>query len=293
MGLRFKNQIGLAAGFDKNCDYFKEFSSFGFGFIEVGTVTPLAQKGNSKPRLFRIKSDNALINRLGFNNKGLDYMIDRLKKIKSKDNIVGVNIGKNKDQEDFLSDYEQCFVNLHKYVDYFTVNVSSPNTPGLRDLQNVQNLKVILKSLVKINNSFKIRRPILLKISPDLNDKDIIDIVKLLLYLKIDGIICTNTTVSREKINLTENNISKIGPGGLSGRPLFNRSNQIIKLVRDNVPEHFIIVGVGGILSAEDAIAKIKLGANLVQIYTGLVYEGPLLIKDIKKKIIEHESKNQ
>jgi len=156
----------------------------------------------------------------------------------------------------------------------------------------LQNLKVILKSLVKINNSFKIRRPILLKISPDLNDKDIIDIVKLLLSLKIDGIICTNTTVSRDKINLPEHNISKIGPGGLSGKPLLNRSNQIIKLVRDNAPENFVIVGVGGIISAEDAITKIKLGANLVQIYTGLVYEGPLLIKDIKKKIIEHESKN-
>ena len=289
LGLDFKNPIGLAAGFDKNADYIRELTALGFGFIEIGTVTPLAQKGNAKPRIFRLSSDNALINRLGFNNKGVKYVVHRLRKVTKNNMIIGVNIGKNKDQNDFISDYTKCFYELHNYVDYFTINVSSPNTPGLRDLQNIDKLTDLLKAIVKINNSLKIKKPILLKISPDLHDNDILDIVKLLLSLKIDGIVCTNTTISRDCLEFSKNKISKIGLGGVSGKPLLNRSNHIIKLVRKNVPASFVIIGVGGIMKGGDALEKLQLGADLVQFYTGLVYKGPFLLNDIKSKIIDYE----
>lgn len=288
LGLRFTNPIGLAAGFDKNADYIREFSSFGFGFVEIGTVTPLPQYGNPKPRIFRISSENALINRLGFNNKGVEYVVNRLKKYKNKNIIIGVNIGKNKHQDDFIIDYVKCFSELHNYVDYFTINVSSPNTPGLRNLQNIDKLNDLLRALIKVNNSFVIQKPILLKISPDLHDNDIIDIVKLLVSLNINGIICTNTTISRN-IDISKNKINKMGKGGLSGQPLYDRSNYIIKLVRKYVPSSFVIIGVGGIIDADHAIMKLKAGADLIQIYTGFVYNGPFLLKEIKSKIIDYE----
>ncbi len=287
-GIKFKNPIGLAAGFDKDADLYKELSSFGFGFIEIGTITPLPQKGNPKKRLFRIKEENAIINRMGFNNKGVDSVIKRLK---SKNKIIiGGNIGKNKNtpNNNAINDYNFCFNSLFPYVDYFAVNVSSPNTPNLRELQDKKPLKKILVSLINLNSKKKKRKPILLKISPDLNQNQLSDIVDLIINLKLDGIIATNTSVDRSKIN--SNNIIKNEKGGLSGKPIYDRSNEVIKFISKKSKNKFPIIGVGGIHSAKDAINKIKAGASLVQIYTGFIYEGPSLIKKINKEIINQNN---
>ena len=287
-GIKFKNPIGLAAGFDKDADLFNELSSFGFGFIEIGTLTPLPQKGNPKKRLFRIKAENGIINRMGFNNKGVDSAIKRLK-TKNKI-IIGGNIGKNKNtpNEKAVEDYKYCFNSLFPYVDYFAVNVSSPNTPELRKLQDKKPLEKILVSLIKLNSQKNKRKPILLKISPDLNKNQLSDIIDLIINLKLDGIIATNTTIDRSKIN--SNNALKNEKGGLSGKPLYDRSNDVIKFISKKSKNKFPIIGVGGIHSPKDAINKIKAGATLVQIYTGFIYEGPSLIKKINTEIINQNN---
>jgi len=287
-GIKFKNPIGLAAGFDKDADLFNELSSFGFGFIEIGTLTPLPQKGNPKKRLFRIKAENGIINRMGFNNKGVDSAIKRLK-TKNKI-IIGGNIGKNKNtpNEKAVEDYKYCFNSLFPYVDYFAVNVSSPNTPELRKLQDKKPLEKILVSLIKLNSQKNKRKPILLKISPDLNKNQLSDIIDLIIDLKLDGIIATNTTIDRSKIN--SDNALKNEKGGLSGKPLYDRSNDVIKFISNKSKNKFPIIGVGGIHSPKDAINKIKAGATLVQIYTGFIYEGPSLIKKINTEIINQNN---
>jgi len=285
-GLRFKNPVGLAAGFDKDGKYIDAMSLLGFGFIEVGTVTPKPQVGNPKPRLFRLIEDEAIINRMGFNNEGVDFLVERLKRLKKHDLIVGGNIGKNKDTplERAHEDYEICFKKLYYYVDYFVVNVSSPNTPGLRSLQEREPLTKILNSLLVYRDAQTVRRPILLKIAPDLNEdllKDVIDIVQ---ELRIEGIISSNTTISRSPLIASANRINEIGNGGLSGAPLLEKSNQILKQIKSLAPE-LPIIGVGGIDSAETAAQKIELGAGLIQIYSGLIYKGPFLIKTIKRAL--------
>ncbi|MAJ89811.1 MAG: dihydroorotate dehydrogenase (quinone) [Flavobacteriales bacterium] len=286
-GLSFENPVGLAAGFDKDAELFDELYSFGFGFVEIGTVTPLPQDGNPKPRLFRLKDDNAIINRMGFNNDGLESIIARLRRKKSKI-IIGGNIGKNKltanDSAD--DDYKICFEKLFPYVDYFTVNVSSPNTPGLRDLQDKIPLTKLLNSLQNINSKKAKRKPILLKISPDLNNDQLDDIIQIVSDTKIDGIVATNTTISRDGLEISSDKLLSIGSGGLSGKPLKSRSTEVIKYLSNKSNKSFPIIGVGGIHSAEDALEKINAGADLIQIYTGFVYEGPTLIKDINKAIL-------
>ena len=284
LGIDFPNPIGLAAGFDKDAKLFKELSNFGFGFIEVGTVTPLRQKGNPKKRLFRLEADDALINRMGFNNEGVESLITRLKK--KKDLIVGVNIGKNKntDIQNSVNDYEFCFNKLHPYVDYFAINISSPNTPNLRLLQKKDALLKILKRLTFLNNNKSKQKPIFIKISPDIDNKQLEDIIDSVIETKLSGIIATNTTLSRENLNSNIN--LKNESGGLSGKPLNDRSNEIIRFISKKSKKSFIIIGVGGIQSSKDAIDKIKAGADLIQIYTGFIYKGPGLIKKINKSLL-------
>ena len=282
-GIEFKNPVGLAAGFDKNAKLYNELSRFGFGFIEIGTVTPIAQAGNPKKRLFRLTNDEGIINRMGFNNDGMHKIAARLKK--NKNILIGGNIGKNKatPNDKAVNDYLLCFNYLFDYVDYFVVNVSSPNTPNLRELQNTNFLRVILDSLNKENLKKSKTKPILIKISPDLSKENLLEIVDLAISLKIDGIIATNTTINRD--NLTSKNINE--SGGLSGKPLANKSNEVIRFISDKSNGKIPIIGVGGIHSAKDAIDKIKAGADLVQIYTGFIYEGPSLIKSINKALVE------
>ena len=282
-GIEFKNPVGLAAGFDKNAKLYNELSRFGFGFIEIGTVTPIAQPGNPKKRLFRLTNDEGIINRMGFNNDGMHKIANRLKK--NKNILIGGNIGKNKatPNDKAVNDYLLCFNYLFDYVDYFVVNVSSPNTPNLRELQNTNFLRVILDSLNKENLKKSKTKPILIKISPDLSKENLLEIVDLAISLKIDGIIATNTTINRD--NLTSKNINE--SGGLSGKPLANKSNEVIRFISDRSNGKMPIIGVGGIHSAKDAIDKIKAGADLVQIYTGFIYEGPSLIKSINKALAE------
>jgi len=285
-GLKFKNPLGLAAGFDKNADFIDELAEFGFGFIEIGTVTPLPQPGNDKPRMFRLTEDEALINRMGFNNQGVDVVAHRLSKLDRKGLIIGGNIGKNKltPNEEALSDYIKCFDKLFDVVDYFVVNVSSPNTPGLRDLQEKEPLKNILNVLQQRNLKNEISRPILLKIAPDLTDPQLDDIIEIVMETKIAGVIATNTTISREGLSSPENLYKEAG--GLSGKPLSKRSTEVIRYLSTKSNGAFTIIGVGGIHSAEDAIEKIDAGASLIQIYTGFVYEGPGLVKRILKGIL-------
>ena len=287
-GLKFKNPVGLAAGFDKDAKLFDELAGFGFGFIEIGTVTPLPQDGNPKPRLFRLKKDNALINRMGFNNQGLEAVVSRLRRKKS-DVIIGGNIGKNKltTNDQAINDYEICFGKLFPYVDYFAVNVSSPNTPGLRDLQEKEPLTALLNRLQELNALKDRRKPILLKIAPDLTNNQLDDIISIVTDTKIDGIIATNTTTDRHTLKTDQNRLMSIGQGGLSGKPLKSRSTNIIKYIAEKSNKSFPIIAVGGIHSAEDAIEKINAGASLVQLYTGFVYEGPELIKKINKSILK------
>lgn len=285
-GIRFPNRIGLAAGFDKNARYLKVMQTLGFGHVEIGTVTPKPQAGNDKPRLFRLIKDEAIINRMGFNNDGVDAIAQRLKN-RPKGLIVGGNIGKNKvtPNEDAINDYKICFEKLYPYVDYFTVNVSSPNTPGLRELQDKKPLMEILNALMGIRkgktDSGHPSLPILLKIAPDLSSEQLDDIVSLTLETGIDGIVATNTTISRENLSTPKNIIDEIGAGGLSGRPVMQKSTEVLSYLHNQLKGKVTLIGVGGILSNEDAQQKLKNGATLVQIYSGFIYKGPDLIKNI------------
>jgi dihydroorotate dehydrogenase len=286
-GIRFKNPVGLAAGLDKNAVLINELSSLGFGFIEIGTLTPKAQPGNDKPRLFRLIEDQALINRMGFNNQGLEPAIQKLKKRKPGI-IIGGNIGKNKatSNEDAIRDYETCFDALFDYVDYFVVNVSSPNTPGLRALQEKEPLKALLFAVKSKNQLKSISKPILLKIAPDLNSDQLDDIIEIVKEVKIDGLIATNTTISRENLLTDKEELQKIGAGGLSGMPLSRRSTEVIRYLHERLGNAFPIIGSGGIHSEKDALEKLEAGASLVQLYTGFIYEGPALIKRINQAIL-------
>lgn len=286
-GLTFKNPVGLAAGFDKNAQLFNEFANFGFGFVEIGTVTPKPQDGNPKKRIFRLIEDEALINRMGFNNDGVEVVSKRLRSRKS-DIIIGGNIGKNKvtPNETAVQDYIINFEALFDVVDYFVVNVSSPNTPNLRDLQEKAPLTKLLNELQEKNNLHNVRKPILLKIAPDLTNSQLEDIIDIVKITKIDGVIATNTTISRE--GLTANDKNEIG--GLSGKPLTKRSTEVIRFLSERSNKAFPIIGVGGIHSAQDAIQKIQAGADLIQIYTGFIYEGPVLVKKINKAILANQN---
>ncbi|MEM8507692.1 MAG: quinone-dependent dihydroorotate dehydrogenase [Bacteroidota bacterium] len=288
-GVQFKNPVGLAAGFDKDAKLYNEFSDFGFGFIEIGTLTPKPQAGNPKKRLFRLKKDEAIINRMGFNNLGVFDAVERLKKEHRV--IVGGNIGKNKrtPNEDAVKDYLICFDALFEHVDYFVVNVSSPNTPGLRELQDKKPLTQLLKKLKRENQKYaeKLKtgeKPILLKIAPDLTDAQLMDIISIVRSTKIDGVIATNTTIARK--GLQSHLILAEEKGGLSGKPLRDRSTEVIRFLAEKSKKAFPIIGVGGIHTPEDALEKLEAGADLVQLYTGFVYEGPGLIKRINKAIL-------
>ncbi len=291
-GLKFDNPVGLAAGFDKNAQLFNEFSNFGFGFVEIGTLTPKPQDGNPKPRLFRLKSDQAIINRMGFNNLGVFDAVERLKKDHRV--LIGGNIGKNKvtPNEEATKDYLICLDALFDHVDYFAVNVSSPNTPGLRELQDKEPLTALLKELKKENTKYAIKskdkeKPILLKIAPDLTDAQLLDIIDIVAETKIDGVIATNTTIERK--NLKSDLIFTEEKGGLSGKPLVNRSTEVIRFLAEKSGKAFPIVGVGGIHSPKDALEKLEAGADLIQLYTGFIYEGPSLVKQINKAILRAE----
>lgn len=282
-GLTFPNPIGLAAGFDKDAKLYQELSNFGFGFIEIGTLTPEPQPGNPKKRLFRLPKDNALINRMGFNNEGVKEAIERLKK--NKGVLIGGNIGKNKitSNDKAVSDYVQCFEALFTYVDYFVVNVSSPNTPNLRALQDKAPLTHLLQTLKDLNISKSNPKPILLKIAPDLTEEQLLDIIEIITMVKIDGVIATNTTLSREGLQST----NKKEIGGLSGKPVTDRSTAVIRFLHEKSNKAFPIIGVGGIHTPEDALEKLEAGASLIQLYTGFVYEGPGVVKKMNKAILE------
>ncbi|MEI9918053.1 MAG: quinone-dependent dihydroorotate dehydrogenase [Bacteroidota bacterium] len=287
-GVKFRNPVGLAAGLDKDAKMIDELATFGFGFIEIGTVTPKAQPGNDKPRLFRLPADHGLINRMGFNNKGAQHAAENLKRRKSGV-VIGGNIGKNKvtPNENAVADYELCFEALYPYVDYFVVNVSSPNTPGLRELQEKEPLKKLLLSVKMLSNTKQSEspKPVLLKIAPDLTLTQLDDIVEILKETGTDGVIATNTTISREGLITSKEVVDKIGAGGLSGKPVRERSTEVIAYLRAKMGVGYPIIGVGGIMSVEDAIEKLNAGADLVQIYTGFVYEGPGFVKRILKGI--------
>ncbi|MGY5848029.1 quinone-dependent dihydroorotate dehydrogenase [Salegentibacter sp. HM20] len=281
-GLKFKNPVGLAAGFDKDAKLYKELSNLGFGFVEIGTLTPKPQPGNEKQRLFRLKEDQAIINRMGFNNEGVQAAVERLKS--NPGVLIGGNIGKNKvtPNEKAGEDYKICFEALYEYVDYFVVNVSSPNTPNLRELQDKAPLTELLNSLQQLNSAKPKQKPILLKIAPDLTEAQLLDIIEIVQTTGIAGVIATNTTISREGLQSHH----KDEMGGLSGKPLKNKSTEVIRFLSEKSGNAFPIIGVGGIHSAEDAMEKLKAGASLVQLYTGFIYEGPGLIKEINKKIL-------
>ena len=284
-GLKFPNPVGLAAGFDKDAKLYKELSNLGFGFIEIGTVTPKSQPGNPKKRLFRLQSDSAIINRMGFNNGGVEEAVERLKK--NTNVLIGGNIGKNKvtANDEAVTDYVICFEALFDYVDYFVVNVSSPNTPNLRALQDKEPLTRLLQTLQDKNDLQSKRKPILLKIAPDLTDEQLLDIIEIVSETKINGVIATNTTINRDGL-VSEN---KAEMGGLSGKPLTHRSTEVIRFLSEKSNKAFPIIGVGGIHSVNDALEKLEAGASLIQLYTGFIYEGPQLIKDINKAILRQE----
>jgi dihydroorotate dehydrogenase len=314
-GLTFKNPVGLGAGFDKNARYLNELETMGFGFVEIGTVTPKPQAGNDKPRLFRLTKDNALINRMGFNNDGVDVVVERLKEWRRKqlaignrqmarENndvdslnsrltapgsrlVIGGNIGKNKatPNEEAWKDYEICFNALHDYVDFFVVNVSSPNTPGLRELQEKDALKKILTHLQVLNASKKYPRPILLKIAPDLTITQIDDVIQLAMEIKLDGLVATNTTISREELQTTNHKLQTIGAGGLSGKPLQKKSTEIVQYIHQQTKGTIPLIGSGGIFTGKDSIEKLNAGASLLEVWTGFIYEGPFIVKNILKSL--------
>jgi dihydroorotate dehydrogenase len=302
IGLLFKNPVGLGAGFDKNAKYLRELEALGFGFIEIGTVTPKPQAGNEKPRLFRLPKDRALINRMGFNNDGVQVIAKRLKRLKEQREerirdspvikrelslVIGGNIGKNKStpNEDAWKDYEICFKELHSCVDYFVVNVSSPNTPGLRELQEKESLRKILMHLQMINNGKAVSKPILLKIAPDLTQEQIDDVIDLALEIKLDGLVATNTTISREGLHTEESKVNAIGAGGLSGAPVTQRSTDIVQYIHQKSNGKMPVIASGGIFNGEDARAKLQAGAVLVQVWTGFIYTGPLIVKKICRSL--------
>lgn len=287
-GIRFKNPIGLAAGFDKDARWVDELATIGFGFVEIGTVTPKPQPGNPAPRLFRLPKDHGLINRMGFNNEGVEAAALRLKKRKSNI-IIGGNIGKNKvtPNEQAARDYEIAFNQLYDVVDYFVINVSSPNTPNLRELQEKEPLQQLLTGLMQLNAQKFAPKPILLKIAPDLNNQQLDDIVAIVLETGIDGIVATNTTISRENLTTPEAEVAQVGAGGLSGKPLRDRSTEVIRYIHQKSKAAFPIIGVGGIHDPKDALEKMKAGATLVQLYTGFIYEGPGIVKRINRAILK------
>lgn len=297
-GLNFKNPVGLAAGFDKNARYLTELELLGFGFVEIGTVTPLPQEGNEKPRLFRLPKDKAIINRMGFNNDGVVSIKERLVRYQSKRKnaglsntqgkfIIGGNIGKNKitPNEDAWKDYEICFNELHEVVDYFVVNVSSPNTPGLRDLQQKDSLRKILTHLQELNLQKNIQKPLLLKISPDLAKEELEDIIDLAMEIKLDGLVATNTTISREALISPKNLVDSLGAGGVSGLPLNTVSKDICGFIHSKTNGRIPIISSGGIFTPEDAQERMLNGASLIQIWTSFIYEGPSVIKKILKTL--------
>jgi len=300
--IQFPNRVGLGAGFDKNAKYLNELQALGFGFVEIGTVTPLPQGGNEKPRLFRLPKDKALINRMGFNNDGVEIVAERLKnwsrsqsgatgngqpQTANRKLIIGGNIGKNKitPNKDAWKDYEKCFIALQELVDYFVVNVSSPNTPGLRELQEKESLKKILTTLQVQNSKYEIQKPILLKIAPDLSLEQIDDVIALALEIKLDGLVVSNTTISREGLQTANSRLQSIGNGGLSGSPLKQRSTELVKYIHDKTNGMIPIIASGGIFAGEDAKEKLDAGASLVQVWTGFIYEGPSIVKNICKHL--------
>lgn len=289
MGLEFKNPVGLAAGFDKDGKYYADMEALGFGFIEIGTVTPLAQKGNPQPRLFRLPADKALINRMGFNNEGVDAMVRRLKNRKSGKVIIGGNIGKNKvtPNSEATADYTTSFQKLYPLVDYFVVNVSSPNTPGLRELQDKEPLTRLLQELADMREQMSMSKPILLKVAPDLTLEQLSEVLEVIDSVKLDGIILANTTINRADLKTSEARITKIGNGGLSGAPLIDRTAELIRYVRADYPR-LVIIGVGGITQPQHARKLLDAGADLIQVYSGLVYYGPYLVKDINKLLVQN-----
>lgn len=295
--LSFPNRVGLGAGFDKNARYLTELECLGFGFVEIGTVTPLAQTGNDKPRLFRLPKDKALINRMGFNNEGVKAVAERLHKWKLENRksklVIGGNIGKNKitPNEEAWKDYVTCFRGLFPYVDYFVVNVSSPNTPGLRELQEKESLKKILTSLQNINGteSQEIAKPLLLKIAPDLTKEQLDDVIELALEINLDGLIATNTTITREGLKTRESRLQAIGAGGLSGKPIQMKSTEIVKYVCEKSKGQVPVIASGGIFTGPDAMEKLNAGARLVQVWTGFIYEGPGITKNICKSIVNSQ----
>jgi len=287
-GITFKNPVGLAAGFDKNAILYNELANFGFGFIEIGTVTPKGQEGNPKKRLFRLKDDQGIINRMGFNNDGLETAIVQLKKNKGK-LIIGGNIGKNTQTspQNYTNDYEECFKGLHPYVDYFVLNVSCPNVGSHEKLNDKEYLLELILAIQNLNLLEPTQKPILLKIAPDLNNNQLDEIIEIVAETKIDGIIASNTSTSRSGLKASKKHLQEIGNGGLSGLPIKEKSTRVIKYLKDTSNKAFPIIGVGGIHSAEDALEKIEAGADLVQIYTGFIYEGPGLIKQINKALLK------
>ena len=287
-GLKFKNPVGLAAGFDKNAVLYNELANFGFGFIEIGTVTPKAQKGNPKQRLFRLKEDKGVINRMGFNNEGLDAAIAQLKKNKGQ-LIIGGNIGKNTQTkpEDYTKDYLDCFNALHPYVDYFVLNVSCPNVGSHAKLNDKDYLLELISTVQNANRTFNKQKPILLKIAPDLNEMQLDEIIELIAETNLDGVIASNTSIDRTGLKTSTDRLEAIGNGGLSGQPIKEKSTKVIQYLADKSNKAFPIIGVGGIHSAEDALEKLSAGADLVQIYTGFIYEGPKLIKNINRALLK------
>jgi dihydroorotate dehydrogenase len=287
-GLHFTNPVGLAAGFDKNAVLYNELANFGFGFIEIGTITPKEQAGNPKKRLFRLKDDEGIINRMGFNNAGVSEVIKNLKKNKHKV-IIGGNIGKNTDikLEDYTHNYLEVFNELHPFVDYFVLNVSCPNVDSHAKLNDKEYLFELITECQKQNNLFQIKKPILIKIAPDLNDAQLDEIIMLVAETKIDGVIASNTSITRDNLKVSNERLKEIGNGGISGQPIKNRSTKVIKYLSEKSNKSFPIIGVGGIHSAADALEKIEAGADLVQIYTGFIYEGPSLIKKINKALLK------
>lgn len=310
LGLPFRNPVGLAAGFDKNAEYLRELECLGFGFVETGTVTPKAQPGNDKPRVFRLPADKALINRMGFNNEGVEAVAERLRKWKASREsgvgslpagqagqestaasayrmIIGGNIGKNKvtPNEEAWKDYEICFNALHPYVDYFVVNVSSPNTPGLRELQEKESLRKILVHLQQLNQAKNVQRPVLLKIAPDLTNEQLDDVAALALEIKLDGLVATNTTISREGLSQESGTVSR-EPGGLSGKPLQKRSTEVLQYLIARMEGKIPVIASGGIFTGADAKEKMQCGAPLVQVWTGFIYEGPAIVKKITRYLL-------
>lgn len=289
LGLKFPNPVGLAAGFDKNAQNIDALADCGFGFIEIGTVTPKAQPGNDKPRLFRLKADEAILNRMGFNNEGMEAAVKALKKRKNKHILIGGNIGKNKwtPNEEATSDYLQCFEALFDFVDYFVVNVSSPNTPNLRALQEKEPLQALLQTLQNANKAKSKPKPILLKIAPDLSETQIDEIIEIVGLTNISGLIVANTTISRAQLKTPAAQVEKMGAGGISGKPITVRSTEMISYIHQQSSGQIPMIAVGGIHSAQDAIDKLEAGAQLVQLYTGFIYEGPALVRSINKALLK------